>query len=82
MLPFKCDFGYMRNNFALTSGTEVKAKVRARGARSQQWYSDQRANCLRKRARTQMLWNLLLAGDWHASFETAAQCVQPHLMRT
>ena len=60
---------------------KIKAKVRAQGARSQQWYSDQRANALRKRARTQMLWNLLLAGDWHHNFETLPQCVRPHLMR-
>ena len=28
-----------------------------------------------------MLWNLLLAGDWHHTFETLPQCVRPHLMR-
>ena len=60
----------------------VSATRSCGGARSQQFYSDQRAMCLRKRARTQMLWNLLLAGDWHAGFETAPQSVQPHLMRT
>ena len=58
-----------------------QAKVRARGARSQQWYSDARATCLRKHARTQMLWNLLLAGDWHGSLEAGPQLTRPHLMR-
>ena len=37
-------------------------RVRARGVRSQQWYPAQRVAHLRKKCRTQSLWNLHLAG--------------------
>ena len=60
---------------------KIKAKVRARGVRSQQWYSEQRVQYLRKKCRAQNLWNLHLAGDWHYTMETAARGPKPHLMR-
>ena len=61
---------------------KIKGKVRSRGVRSQQWYSDQRVAYLRKKCRTQNLWNLHLAGDWHQSIETVQQRnPKPHLMR-
>ena len=60
---------------------KVKGKVRARGVRSQQWYSDQRVAYLRKKCRAQSLWNLHLAGDWHHSMETMQRGPKPHLMR-
>ena len=61
---------------------KIKAKVRARGTRSQNWYSETRAQFVRKKARTQSLWNLHLAGDWHYSVETVPTGPRPHLMRT
>ena len=60
---------------------KIKGKVRARGVRSQQWYSDQRVAYLRKKCRAQSLWNLHLAGDWHHSMETMQRGPKPHLMR-
>ena len=61
---------------------KIKAKVRARGTRSQNWYNETRAQFVRKKARTQSLWNLHLAGDWHHSVETLPTGPRPHLMRT
>ena len=42
-----------------------KAKVRARETRSQHWYPESRVQILRKKCRTQSLWNLHLAGREH-----------------
>ena len=42
---------------------KVKGVVRARGVRSQQWYTDAKVQYLRKKCRTQSLWNLHLAGS-------------------
>ena len=60
---------------------KIKAKVRARGTRSQQWYAESRVQMLRKKCRTQSLWNLHLAGDWHYAAETEPQGSRPHMMR-
>ena len=60
---------------------KVKGKCRARGARGQQWYHDHRVQFIRRRVRTQSLWNLHLAGDWHTASETAPAASHPHLMR-
>ena len=59
----------------------IKAKVRARGSRSQQWYAESRAQMLRKKCRTQSLWNLHLAGDWHVGSETMPLGASSHMMR-
>jgi hypothetical protein len=60
---------------------KIKGRVRARGARGQQWYSESRASFLQRKVRTQALWNLHLAGDWHKSSETKTSPLRPHLMR-
>ena len=60
---------------------KIKAKVRARGQRGQNWYSDRRVSFLRSKCRTQNSWLLHLAGDHHASFETKPLLHRPHLMR-
>ena len=36
---------------------------------------------LRKKCRTQSLWNLHLAGDWHVGSETMPLGARPHMMR-
>ena len=36
---------------------------------------------VRRTSRTQALWNLHLAGDWHPQFETAGLVPRPHMMR-
>ena len=61
---------------------KVKARVRARGARGQHWYNERRTQLARKKSRTQALWNLHLAGDWHPDSETKSQPSRPHMMRT
>ncbi len=61
---------------------KIKAKVRPRGQRSGQWYPEARVQILRKKARTQSLFNLHLAGDWHHSLEDKALGAHPHLMRS
>ena len=69
--------------WALRSSTriKIKAKVRARGTRSQNWYPESRLQILRKRCRTQSLWNLLLAGDWHFNCESMSLGAKSHMMR-
>ena len=61
---------------------KIKAKVRARDSRSHNWYSEQRVQFIKKKARAQSLWNLHLAGDWHYSAETMPTGSRPHLMRS
>ncbi len=53
---------------------KIRAKVRARGSR-QSW-----AHFIRKKARTQSLWTLQLAGDWHYTHETLPAGSIPHRM--
>ncbi len=60
---------------------KIQGKVRARGVRGQQWYSESRVQFIRKKARTQSLWNLLLAGDWHHAHEIFPLGSKPHMMR-
>ena len=60
---------------------KIKAKVRARGTRGQNWYGDKRVSFIRSKVRTQNAWLLHLAGDFHASFETKQVLHRPHLMR-
>ena len=59
----------------------IMARVRARGVTGQQYFNDRRTELCRARARTQMIWSLLFAGDWHPSFETKVPALQPHYMR-
>ena len=65
------------NNHSL----KVKGRVRARGSRGQHWFNERRTQFARKKARTQCLWHLHLAGDWHPTYETQAASAHPHLMR-
>ena len=65
---------------AIVKGGE-QSPVRARGSRSQQWYAESRVQMLRKKCRTQSLWNLHLAGDWHVASETMPPRARPHMMR-
>ena len=51
---------------------KIKACVRPRGVRSQQWYTQERVAYLRKKCRTQSLWNLHLAG---ASMRGVCRCL-------
>ncbi len=60
---------------------KIKARVRARGARGQNWFNDRRTEYIRKKARTQSLWRLHIAGDWHETLETEKPNTKPHLMR-
>lgn len=61
---------------------KIKGRVRARGARGQQWFSEQRAALTRKKSRPQALWYLHLAGDWHPHYETEnSNSATPHMMR-
>ena len=53
---------------------KIKAKVRARGTRSQQWYAESRVQMLRKKCRTQSLWNLHLAGQPVGPYIMIARC--------
>ena len=59
---------------------KIKGRVRARGARGQ-FYNDHRASFIRRKVRTQALWNLHLAGDWHPDHETKPPSKKLHLMR-
>ena len=60
---------------------KIKGKCRAQGARGQ-FYGELKSQWIRKRARTQALWNLQLAGDWHPTVETKMQIrARPYMMR-
>ena len=61
---------------------KIKARLRARGSRGSNWYNDRKSEFIRKKARTQSLWLLHLAGDFHESLETEKMSPKPHLMRT
>ena len=60
---------------------KIKAKVRARGTRGQNWYGDKRVSFIRSKVRTQSAWLLHLAGDFHGAFETKEILHRPHHMR-
>jgi len=60
---------------------KIRGRVRARGARGTQWFTEARCAALRKKARTQALWVLQLAGDFQPDLETKALPPKPHLMR-
>ena len=60
---------------------KVKGRVRSRGARGNAWFSDGRTQMARRRSRTQALWNLHIAGDWHPHFENMSAVAKPHMMR-
>ena len=86
----RCIFGLTRWNRIMTRrvskkhnhAIKIKAKVRARGTRSQHWYPESRVQILRKKCRTQSLWNLHLAGDWHHNSETMPLGPKPRMMRS
>ena len=54
---------------------------RGKAGDAQEWFSERRVSIAKKKSRTQMLWLLQLAGDWHASVETATPHPHPHMMR-
>ena len=58
----------------------IKARVRARGSRGQNWYSETRSQFVKKKARTQSLWMLHLAGDFHHTLERERPKPKPVLM--
>ena len=47
----------------------------------QQYFSEKRTELCKAKARTQQVWSLLLAGDWHPNYETKVPAPQPHFMR-
>ena len=79
-LGHRCWRGDSVRGAAIVKGEE-QSPVRARGSRSQQWYAESRVQMLRKKCRTQSLWNLHLAGDWHVASETMPPRARPHMMR-
>lgn len=60
---------------------KIRGMVRARGQRGNNWYSEKRVAYIRSKTRTQNLWQLHLAGDWHENFETEAPKTNPHMAR-
>ena len=60
---------------------KVKGRVRARGARGKEWFSERRTDLARKKSRTQALWNLHISGDWHPASEKAPPRLKSHMMR-
>ena len=62
---------------------KVKARVRPRGQRGGGFYGEKKVAYLRRKCKTQNLWLLQLAGDFHTSYETE-EVVDPtkqHMMR-
>ena len=60
---------------------KIKARVRPRGSRGQNWYGERRVKLIRSKTRTQNSWLLHLAGDHHPSFESKPVMHTPHYMR-
>lgn len=60
---------------------KIKGRVRSRGAKGNAWFSDRKTQLARRWSRTQSLWHLHIAGDWHPQFETTGQVPRPHMMR-
>ena len=60
---------------------KIKARVRSRGARTG-WWTEHRTLHARRNSRTQSLWTLHIAGDFHPDHETARHVPRPHMMRT
>ena len=60
---------------------KVNGRVRYRAASGKSWFNDRRTQLARRHARTQSLWILQLAGDWHPQHETATHVPRPHMMR-
>ena len=60
---------------------KIKARVRPRGPRGQNWYGEKRVKLIRSKTRTQNSWVLHLAGDHHPSFESKPVMHTSHLMR-
>ena len=60
---------------------KIRGRVRARGARGENWYSKRREQWCRSKARTNALWTLQLAGDFCDKHETERPKSKPHLMR-
>ena len=60
---------------------KVKALVRSQGARGNTWFSESKTQQARRHSRTQSLWILHMAGDWHSTFETRGHDPNPHMMR-
>ena len=61
---------------------KIKGRIRSRGARGNGWFNDWRTLMARRNSRTQSLFILQLAGDWHPEHETARHAPRPHMMRT
>ena len=61
---------------------KVKGRVRSRGARGNGWFNDRRTLLARRNSRTQSLFLLHMAGDWHPEHETESHAPRPHMMRT
>ena len=62
---------------------KVKSRVRAKGQRGAGWYGEKKVAFLKRKVRTQNLWLLHLAGDFHQEYETE-DLVDPskrHMMR-
>jgi len=60
----------------------VERAARIERARDrEEWFSERRTSIAKKKSRTQMLFLLQLAGDWHSSVETATPHPHPHMMR-
>ena len=58
-----------------------EAKVRAKGTRGMNWYSDKRVAFIRSKVKPQSSWLLHLAGDHHQNFETKPLLHGQHMMR-
>ena len=61
---------------------KIKGRVRSRGARGNGWFNERRTQLVRRNSRTQSLFLLHMAGDWHPEHETANPSPRPHMMRT
>ena len=59
---------------------KVRGMVRARGQRGNNWYSEKKIDHIRRKVRTQNLWQLHLSGDWFPSYETKDILGERHLM--
>ena len=60
---------------------KIKGRVRSRGSRANGFFNERRTLLARRNSRTQSLFILHIAGDWHPEYETATHAPRPHMMR-
>ena len=71
------------NRLARLSGhtLRIKGEVVHQHGKGNERFKESTKKCIRQHAKTQSLWNLKLAGNWHPSYDEHLQPQRPYMMR-